>query len=62
MIKEYWLLKKIKTSGHKNPLQVVDILSSSGIREAERDFKIRNNFKKLLEKSDLIICISERFY
>ena len=62
MIKEYWLIKNIRTIGHKNSLQIVDKLNAMGIREAEKDFKNRNNFLKLLIKSDLTIVRSERWF
>ena len=62
MIKEYWLIKKITTTGHKNPIQIVDRLSALGLREVEKDFRNRNNFKKLLEKADLTIVRSEKYY
>lgn len=62
MLKEYWLLKRITTIGCRNPLRVVDKLNANGIREAEVDFKNRNNFKKLLEKAELIIVRSERWF
>ena len=62
MIKEYWLIRYIKTIGHKNPFQIVDKLNAKGVRTAEQNFKKRNNFKKLLVKSDLIIVHSERWF
>ncbi len=62
MIKEYYLIKNIKTIGSKHNLIVVDKVPASGLREAENDFKVRNNFKRLLEKGDLTIVKSEKFY
>ena len=60
-MKEYWLIKDIKTTGHKNPLQIVDKVTARTIREAEKEFKRRNNFQKLTRKADLIIAKSERW-
>ena len=62
VLKEYWLIKHITTIGHRNSLQIVDQLNANGIREAEKDFKNRNNFKKLAIKCHLIIARSERWF
>ena len=60
--KEYWLIKNITTIGCKNALQIVDKLGAFSLREAEKDFKMRNNFVKLLEKADLTIVESKKFF
>ena len=60
--KEYWLIKRITTIGHKNTIQVVDKLNAFGLRKATADFKRRNNFKKLLVKADLTIVESKKYY
>ena len=60
MIKEYWLIKNIKTIGHKNPLQMIDKVNANGLKEAEANFRDRNDFKKLLNKADLIIAKTEK--
>ena len=59
---EYYLIKRITTIGHKNPIQVVDKTQANTLTQAEKIFKVRNNFSRILEKADLTICKSERFY
>lgn len=58
---EYWLIKRITTTGHKNPLQIEDRTTADTLRQAEREFKRRNNFERLLKKADLTICESKLF-
>ena len=62
IVKHGRLIRTIKTVGHRNPLQIVDKLSATGLRIADSDFQKRNKFKKLLEKGDLTIVESKRFY
>lgn len=62
MGKEYWLIKNIKTTGHRNPIQIIDRHWAFNLREAEKEFKFRNDFKKLLIKSDLCICESRKWF
>lgn len=64
MTKEYMLVatKIHPKTGTRVKLVVIDRLSAGGIREAEADFKMRNDFKKLIPKNDLTIVRSERFY
>lgn len=59
---EYYLIKRITTTGHKNPIQIVDKTTANTLRQAEEEFKRRNNFKRLLQKADLTLCRSEKFY
>jgi len=59
---EYYLIKRITTMGHKNPIQIVDRTTADTLRQAVEEFKRRNNFQRLLKKADLTICKSERFY
>jgi len=59
-LKEYWLIKEITTIPIRRT--IVDKLNANGLREAERDFQTRNNFKKLKVKADLVIVRSERWY
>lgn len=58
---EYWLIKKITTTGHNNPIQIVDKTNAANIKEAEKEFKRRNNFKTILRKADITIAKSERW-
>ena len=60
--KEYWLIKRITTIGHRNPLQVVDRIACDNLRNAEAQFKARNNFPKLMEKSDLTITEAKKWF
>lgn len=62
MNKEYWLIKTIKTIGVKNNILIVDKTNALTIREAEKEFKRRNNFKKLIVKSDLTIAESKIWF
>lgn len=64
MTKEYMLIatKIDPKSGTRSKLVVIDRLSARGLREAEADFKKRNDFAKLLPKNDLAIVRTERFY
>jgi len=59
---EYYLIKRITTIGHKNPIQIVDKTNADTLKQAEEEFKRRNNFKRLLVKAELTLCRSERFY
>lgn len=61
MNKEYWLIKRITTTGHKDALQIVDKTNAKTITMAYKEFEIRNDFSKLLKKADLIIAKSERW-
>ena len=58
---EYWLIKKITTIGHNNPIQIVDKTNAKNIKDAEEEFKSRNNFKTILRKAGLTIAKSERW-
>jgi len=62
MNKEYYLIKRITTTGHKNPIQIVDKFVCNGLRKAEEEFKRRNNFSRILKKADLTICESVKFF
>ena len=64
MTKEYMLVavKIDPKSGTRTKLVVIDRLSASGLREAEADFKNRNDFQKLIPKNDLTIVRSEKYY
>lgn len=55
-------MKSIKTVGNRNPNKIIDRVIAGNVRVAEANFMERNNFKKLLEKSDITILKSERYY
>jgi len=58
MNKEYYLIKKITTTGHKNPIQVVDKVIAQNKKEAIKEFIRRNKIPKILKKANLIVCLA----
>jgi hypothetical protein len=54
--KEFYLIKHITTTGHKNPIQVVDKVQATTLTAAKAMFEQRNDFTRLFRKSDLEIA------
>lgn len=61
MNKEYFLIGYRTTTG-KQGFKVIDKTNAKTIREAQKEFELRNNFKKLEEKHNLSIAKSEVWY
>ena len=60
-MREYWLIRKIKILDY-NSSRIIDRVTATGLKEAQKEFIIRNDFKKLLVKCDLIIVESKKFF
>jgi len=58
---EYFLIGYRTTIG-KQGFKFIDKVIAVSIKQAQEEFEIRNNFKKLLEKHKLIISKSERWF
>jgi len=60
MIKGYLLIKKEYVI-NRSAFRVIDSLSAMGLRKAEKDFRMRNNFKKF-KRNELMIARLEKWF
>lgn len=61
MNKEYWLIA-FATSIKSRKYKLIDKVVCKSIVKAETEFKQRNNIRKLLEKHDLTIAETKRWW
>lgn len=60
MNKQYILVSY--TMKNKSKMTIIDSLGALGLREAEADFKKRNDYDKLIKKGDLMVCEVKKYY